>query len=199
MNYIKVNDIDDLIKKESISTIFLDIDGVVLESVEAMCQLLNNKYRTTVKSVDIKSWNFNEIKSDLTSEEIENLFNDPRFFEIVRVYRGIGKFIDKYRDKIIFLTKGNIENISQKHELFRLSMFKNIPIIGLPLNISKGFINMRYKGQSLFIDDCSQNLIDSNADIKILFKEFDNDAEWQKNWNGMVINSWIINVKKQKE
>lgn len=53
-------------------------------------------------------------------------------------------------NKIIFLTKGNIENISQKHELFRLSMFKNIPIIGLPLNISKGFINMRHKGQSLF-------------------------------------------------
>lgn len=54
MNYTTiVNDIENLIKEESISTIFLNMNGVVLESVEAMCQLLNNKYRTTVKSVDI--------------------------------------------------------------------------------------------------------------------------------------------------
>lgn len=186
---INVKDIEQMIEDENISSIFLDIDGVVIDSVRAMCQLLNEKYDTNCKPINITSWNFNEVKPNLTSEEIEDLFNDKRFFDIVKVYNGVGEFINKYRNKIIFLTKGGIENISGKHELFRLNMFNNIPIIGLPLNISKGLINMQYKGKSLFIDDCSQNLIDSNADIKIMMKEYDG-CEWQQNWSGYVMKGW---------
>jgi hypothetical protein len=190
MTYINVNDIEQMIETENISTIFLDVDGVVIDSVGAIVRILNGKYGTKCKSSDITSWNFNEIKSDLTSEEIEDIFNDEEFFNIVLFYDGVFNFIGKYRNKIIFLTKGNHENISHKNILFNSVGLSDVPLIGLPLSISKGWINMRRKGKSLFIDDCSQNLIDSNADIKIMMKEHENDAEWQIGWNGLKMKGW---------
>jgi len=191
MTYINVNDVEQMIEDENISTIFLDVDGVVIDSVRAMCQLLNEKYGTNCKPIDITSWNFQNIKSDLTSEEIEDLFSNNKFFDIVGFYQGVFKFIHKHHHKIIFLTKGNTENIANKRKLFdSIYGLSNIPLIGLPLNISKGWINMNYKGRSLFIDDCSQNLIDSNADVEIMMKEYDNDTDWQRNWDGYIMKGW---------
>jgi len=190
MTYINVNDIEQMIEDENISTIFLDVDGVVIDSVRAMCQLLNKIYGTNCTPVDITSWNFSEVKPDLTSGEIEDLFNNDKFFNIVLFYDKVFKFINKYRNKIIFLTRGNARNILQKRNMFDYYGLNNIPIIGLPLNVSKGWINMGYKGRSLFIDDCSQNLIDSNADVKIMMKEYDNDTDWQRNWDGFIMKGW---------
>ena len=189
MTYINVNDIEQMIESENISTIFLDVDGVVIDSVRAMCKLLNEKYNTNCKPIDITSWNFQNVKSDLTSEEIEDLFNNDEFFNIVLFYDKVFNFINKYRNKIIFLTKGNQRNILQKRNMFDRYGLNNIPLIGLPLNISKGYINMGYNGRSLFIDDCSQNLIDSNADVKIMMKEYDG-CEWQRNWDGFIMKGW---------
>lgn len=186
---INVKDIEQMIEDENISSIFLDIDGVVIDSVKEICRVLNNKYGTSCKPSDITSWTFKNIKSDITSEEVEDLFNDAEFFEEVEFYRMVYPFIVRHKDKITFITKGGCENISGKRKLFDDVRFNDIPIIGLPLNVSKGLINMQYKGKSLFIDDCSQNLIDSNADVKIMMKEYDG-CEWQQNWSGYVMKGW---------
>ena len=60
---------------------------------------------------------------------------------------------------------------------------------GLYLNENKGDINM---SSSLFIDDCVNNLNESNAKYKIMFKEYNDnrEREWQKGWNGLVMYNW---------
>ena len=50
---------------------------------------------------------------------------------------------------------------------------------------------MQYNGRSLFIDDCTTNLIDSNANLKVQFKPSDVDTEWSRDWNGMVVKNWL--------
>ena len=190
MTYINVKDIEQMIKSENISTIFLDADGVIIQSVRAMCELFNMIYDVHLEPIQITSWNFNEYKSDMTADEVESLFENPKFFDLVKVYDGVLKFINRHKDKIIFLSKGTTLNGSRKREYFDELGLADIPLIMLPLNISKGWINMGYKGRSLFIDDCSQNLIDSNAEIKILMKEYDNDADWQRNWDGFIMKGW---------
>ena len=171
--------------------IFLDVDGVLLDSISSMVRLLNEKHGTNAKSSDIVSWNFNEVKSDLTTKDIEDLFNNPKFFEIVEFYDGAIEFLTKYRHKIILFSKGNCDNIKHKREFFDAYGFSDITLIGFPLNISKGFLDMQYNGRSLFIDDCTTNLIDSNANLKVQFKPSDTDTEWSRNWNGMVIKNWL--------
>ena len=45
---------------------------------------------------------------------------------------------------------------------------------------------------SIFIDDSTDNLIDSNSDFRVQFREFNDqkEREWQKGWGGLVMYQW---------
>ena len=187
-----VQDIDDFIETNHITKIFLDVDGVIFASCDSIIQILNERYGGNFKGSDVTSWDFKCCYPNMTSEEIEDTFNDPKFFDIVKPIDGALEFMDRYRDKIILVTKANIENYAHKRKWFDDRGF-NIPMIALPLNVSKSLVNMNsIDGWSLFIDDSTNNLNDSNADYKIQFREYNDDKEraWQKDWDGLVMYNW---------
>ena len=185
-----IKDIDSFITDMEIDKIFLDIDGVIFHSCQAMIDILNERYDGNFDGSDVTSWNFQCCYRGMTSEEIESMFNNGLFFKVVKPIDGALEFMDRYRDKIILVTKANIENYALKRKWFDDRGFKDIPMIALPLNVSKGFINMdNINEYSLFIDDSTQNLIDCNADYKVQMREYcdDKEREWQKGWNGLVM------------
>ena len=190
-----IKDIDSFIKDNNITHIFIDIDGVIFHSCQAMIDILNERYGGNFDGSDVTSWNFQCCYPNMTSEEIEDTFNDPKFFDIVKPIDGALKFMDRYRDKIILVTKANVENYAHKRKWFDDRGF-NIPMIALPLNVSKGFIDMqnctRLYNYSLFIDDSTNNLQETNADYNIMFKEYNDqkEREWQKGWDGLVMYQW---------
>ena len=188
-----IKDIDSFIKDNNITHIFIDIDGVIFHSCQAMIDILNERYGGNFDGSDVTSWNFQCCYPNMTSEEIEDTFNDPKFFDIVKPIDGALEFMNRYRDKIILVTKANIENYAHKRKWFDDRGF-NIPMIALPLNVSKSLVNMNSIDEySLFIDDNTQNLIDSNSDFKVQFREYqsNNDKrEWVKDWDGMVLYKW---------
>lgn len=187
-----IKDIDSFITDMEIDKIFLDIDGVIFHSCQAMIDILNERYGGNFDGSDVTSWNFQCCYRGMTSEEVESIFNNGLFFKIVKPIDGALEFMDRYRDKIILVTKANIENYALKRKWFDDRGF-NMPIIALPLNVSKGFINMNNINEySLFIDDSTQNLIDCNADYKVQMREYcdDKEREWQKGWNGLVMYKW---------
>lgn len=191
-----IENIDDFIKENNITRLFLDIDGVIFASCDAIVEILNERYKTNFQGSDICSWNFQCCYPNMTSEEIEDTFADPRFFEIVKPIKGALEFMDRYRDKIILVTKANVENYAHKRKWFDDRNFADIPIIALPLNVSKGFIDMQnctgFYNYSLFIDDSTNNLQETNADYNIMFKEYNDqkEREWQKGWDGLVMYQW---------
>lgn len=191
-----IKDIDNFIKENNITHIFLDIDGVIFHSCQAMIDILNERYGGNFDGSDVTSWNFQCCYHNMTSEEIEDVFNDPKFFDIVRPIDGALEFMDRYRDKIILVTKANIENYAHKRKWFDDRNFDDIPIIALPLNISKGFIDMQnctgLYGHSLFVDDSVNNLQEVNADFCVMFKEYNDqkEREWQKCWDELVMYRW---------
>ena len=188
-----IKDIDSFIKDNNITHIFIDIDGVIFHSCQAMIDILNERYGGNFDGSDVTSWDFQCCYSNMTSEEIEDTFNDPKFFDIVKPIDGALEFMDRYRNKIILVTKANFENYAHKRKWFDDRGF-NIPMIALPLNVSKSLVNMNSIDEySLFIDDNTQNLIDSNSDFKVQFREYqsNNDKrEWVKDWDGMVLYKW---------
>lgn len=196
---IEVKDIDKFIKDRNIGTIFLDMDGVLLKSCDCICDLLRDCERlyTDVTGRDIFTWNFKEafeedaemrgdeypLSDEYMSFVIEKLFESEEFFNRVKFIDGAIDFLKKYKDKTICVTKSNIKNLDGKVQLFKDLDLGDIPIIGMPLDISKGFINMQYgKGNSLFIDDCAVNLIESNADYKIQFREYNDEQNDKRKW-----------------
>lgn len=188
-----IKDIDKFIINNNISAIFCDIDGVLWHSCQAIIDILNEKYGGNFTGSDVTNWNVNCCYPETTEEEVEGVFNNPKFFEIVKPVDGALKFLDRYRDKIILVTKASIENYARKRKWFDDRNFADITIIALPLNVSKGFINMdNIDEYSLFIDDSTQNLIDCNADYKVQMREYydDKEREWQKDWDGLVMYQW---------
>ena len=191
-----IDNIYDFIENKNITKIFIDIDGVIFHSCQAMIDILNERYGGNFDGSDVTSWNFQCCYPNMTSEEIEDTFNDPKFFDIVKPIDGALEFMDRYRDKIILVTKANIENYAHKRKWFDDRGFKDAPMIALPLNVSKGFIDMQnctgFYNYSLFIDDSTNNLQETNADYNIMFKEYNDqkEREWQKGWDGLVMYQW---------
>lgn len=190
-----IKDIDSFITDNEIDKIFLDIDGVIFHSCQAMIDILNERYGGNFDGSDVTSWNFQCCYRGMTSEEVESIFDNGLFFKIVKPIDGALEFMNRHRDKIIIVTKANIENYALKRKWFDDRGFKDIPMIALPLNVSKGFINMQCTGlyhYSLFIDDSTNNLQETNADYDIMFKEYNDkkEREWQKGWDGLVMYQW---------
>lgn len=188
-----MKNIDNFIKDNNITLIFLDVDGVIFHSCQAMIDILNERYDGNFDGSDVTSWNFQCCYPNMTSEEIEDTFNDPKFFDIIKPIDGALEFMERYRDKIILVTKASIENYTHKRKWFDDRNFADIPIIALPLNVSKSLINMdNIHEYSLFIDDSTQNLIDSNADFGVQMREYcdEKEREWQKGWDEMVMYNW---------
>ena len=168
--------------------IFLDIDGVLFATNDAMCEILNKKYDMRHKGCEVTNWNYDDLYP-VTEKEVDDLFESKEFFRKVKFVKGAKRFLTKYRDKIIVVTKCSQMNYARKRIYFDKAGFSDIPIIPLDFKMSKGIINMR---SCLFVDDCTYNLKESNARWKIMFMEYNDgrDRSWQQKWKGDRLYRW---------
>lgn len=182
--------------KSKPTTLYLDVDDVVLNSCETTIDIINEKYRKplglpakTIK--DLKDWGFKSIYKDITSEELNEIFCSREFWDRVTIkstfYSLISSGILKNYE-IIFVTKGNDRNISYKEKLFR-KVFGGIleyELISIPCHVDKSTIDM---AGGIQVDDNFRNLIHTNAALKILvtngletnfnnaYRSIDNDSD----------------------
>ena len=185
-----ISDIEKFIDYVNVKHIYLDVDGVLIHSCQAICDILNEDKGTNFTGNQVLSWNFKEICPDLTDGDIELLFADDRFFKYVQWIKGAREFIERHENDITIVTKGTYQNIFRKMLFFNRYDMKVI-IKGLPLDMSKGEIDM---SDGMFIDDCTKNLIESNAKYKVQFLEYNDELneqrEWIKGFNGYKIYKW---------
>lgn len=173
---------------EKANKVFLDADGVLLATNEAMTKILNRRYDKDYTGADVMDWNYTDLYPTC-SEEVEEIFNSAELFRNITFVKGARKYLTKYKEKIIIVTKSDFRNYLHKRLWFNNHGFKDVPIIPLGLNMSKSLINM--KG-GLFIDDCAYNLKESNATYKLMFMEYNDGKErsWQKGYKGGKITEW---------
>ena len=185
-----VRNINRFITTTKPNRIYIDVDGVIWHSYQAVCDVMNKRFNTNVNGNDILSWNFKELGLDLTDEDIDCIFGDYYFFKCVKWINGAFEFILNHKDNITIVTKGTFLNLSRKMDIFK-ELNLDIVMCGLPLNSSKGEINME---GGLLIDDCTNNLNESNATHKIQFLEYNdnnnNIREWTKDWKGLKMYHW---------
>ena len=110
--------IKQFIEENNIDKIYLDVDGVLIHSCQAICDIINEDEGTNFTGDQVLSWNFKEICSDLTDNDIELLFADDRFFKYVQWIKGAKEFIKCHENNIIIVTKGTYQNIFRKIDFF---------------------------------------------------------------------------------
>lgn len=171
------------------NTIFLDFDNTIVESNKKIIDILNKKYNISKTEEDLNDYNFNSIYP-ITFDEKISIFESDEFYNQLEFKPGVLEFLDKYNKyfNIIIISKGTKNNLIKKKKWLNKNLpgYKFIGIEGQSFN--KGKINMKH---SIQIDD-NFDCLKTNAELKILYKSF-NNYPWQEpneNYEYIAVNTW---------
>lgn len=165
---------------------YVDFDETLVQSTKAVLSILNKKYGTNFKPTDVKKWDYSDCFPNMNIEYIEKIFESDEFFENLEFIEGAKEWLENHLEDVTIITKGSLKNIIQKVTFFEKQNINIKSFIGLSLDKSKRHIDMT---NNVFIDDVSENLNESNATYKILFRNIPN-VDWNKDWKGKVITKW---------
>src|SRR5574344_534405 len=177
--------------------LFLDFDGTIVNTIKSITDLYNDDFEfyDGFKPLTwdmVNTWNFSEC-SCTTPEYINEYFNQKRFFDNLDCFDNSFEIIDLLRMtlKITIVSTGDTPNLRIKEKWIKDKM-PYCKFIGVDLNKykDKSHIDMR---NSIFIDDCEDNLKTSNASLKICFGD---EHPWNKNWDGIRAYNWYEIYKK---
>lgn len=179
---------------------FIDFDGVMVDTVEAIVDLYNEDFRYYSKFEeihwkDINTWDFKECNC-ASKEYIDTYFNQQRFFDRLINMPGVRLAINELWDKydITVVSHGYSPNLRLK-QIWLENHYPGIKFEGINLKqySDKSHIDMR---GGVFIDDSSRNLITSNADVKICFGDL---RSWNECWGGLRAKHWMEVMDMIKE
>ena len=185
-------------KKKKIK-LFIDADDTILESSKAFIDIVNQQDNINPPKIyeELRDWKYRSLFPYMTNERIFEIYDSEEFFNIVKLNADFESFYLKHENDFEWniVTKGHKSNIEHKHKYFK----KHLPkakVIGCRFNsmeeqnFDKSHIDMDYGIQ---IDDRTDCLIGSNANIKILFKN-NRDFYWNRtdmsNEPLYIMNSW---------
>ena len=161
-------------------TIYWDVDDVILNSSEVAINIINNKYNKVneksnfknKKFEDIKDWGLKSIWRGINKDIIQEIFESDDFWNQIKIREEFKKTFDSiytYYNHIL-VTKGTVCNHDRKSSFLINDTYMSEKEWGYKCikdNQSKNIINMK---NGIFIDDNIENLITTNARIKILLK-----------------------------
>ena len=168
------------VKSRQRQKVYWDIDDVILNTTEAMVELINNKYRIPnylkpKTREECKDWDFKGLWRPLTKEQQIELFESHKFWDIVTIkpefYNIVQSgILDEYDN--IFVTKGSVYNLFRKKEFLYdevdiKDIFRKFGFIGIADEEDKSSIDM---SNGIQIDDNYSNLRNTKSKIKILLK-----------------------------
>ena len=171
-------------------TVYVDFDNTIVESNQRVIEILNERYGLSKTEDDLVDYGYKSI-APITEEEKLSIFSSDDFFSNLRFKSDFLKVLNKYSDKVKFIitTKGTEENLKKKKEWVKDNIPCDIGFVGMNNDsLSKKQVDM---AGSIQIDDCTDAL-DTNAEIKILYKDGHNFS-WQSNYdntNILVVNTW---------
>lgn len=151
--------------------LFIDFDDTIVNSSNIIVNILNQRYNKHYTYHDVNRWDYSDIFPSINPIDITELFDSEEFFRqaMFNFYPNVESFIRRnlnYRD-ITVVSCGMATNLYLKEKFLNDVFGKDVKFIGIESSeMGKQSVNM--KG-AILIDDHEDNLISSNADLKILF------------------------------
>ena len=183
-------------------TLFIDVDGTVINSLSAMCIWYNHAYQfhpnfKPAISSEIYEWNAGGQMPLLQKGDIELMFASDLFFQVVEPIKNSREVIERLTatDEFdcVFASIGSSANIGNKTKYLE----KVFPFVSSHIMLVKNGSNVKMdktilNGEgTVLIDDHIDNLKTARVTYPILFKENGIDKEWNQGWNGLIATSWL--------
>ena len=176
--------------------LILDFDNTICDTTRAMIRSMNPYIKDSSKKVPENKlaycWSFEDIFPSTHLRYVDILFNSKQLFDNMELFPNVYNVLKDLHDKgveIYICTIGSYKNIKLKlnflHE--NLPFVDVIPIAQNNIVMNKAIINME---NSVFIDDNTDCLNSSNADVKIVYRHENFVTERNNVWNGYVSTSW---------
>ena len=174
--------------------LFLDFDGVIADTVDAVCELyrqdfaLYDKYQA-VQPHEINTWKFKEC-SLLPEGLLHQYFKQHRFFDVLK---PMDAFCNRHIDlleqmyDLSICTVGDSQNIKGKKIWLDLYLMPTTLYELIPVDPDDGGKSKVDMSDGILVDDRADNLRTSNASIKICFGEV---KGWNSDWNGLRCKDW---------
>lgn len=186
-------------------TIYWDVDDVLLNSSQAIIDIINKKYGTSKNLSNLKDWTYRSIIRDMNKEKVQAMYASDDFWNRVEFIDGILEIFNKLGDRYnhAIITHGREDNQLRKkqylfnHKVFGKYLRNNVGYHEIPNHMKKSSVDM---SGAIQIDDNCNNLIDTNAKVKILFKN-DIDTNYNTNYGefGGINNLYIVNTVEELE
>lgn len=189
--------------------LYVDVDGVLIQSVKRLCDILNTRYNKSVNWRDVKRWDLVDCYPTST-QEIEEIFDGGNFWCYIEDYimpdskEALAILSETYN--IVAVSIGSFQNICFKTEFLKqhFPMIKEFVALAKEgtLKMNKSLVNMGGKS-NYFIDDVLSNIKSSNCENKILFSELGLKTEWN-GYSDNTVGCWtevldiIQNNRKEK-
>ena len=162
-------------------TIYLDVDDVLLDSSQAVINILNKRYNLNKTFDDLEDWGYRSIYRLLKKEEVSEIYESEEFWTSVKPNQAILKILEDCENdpdgiwqqyNWILLTKGSRKSLEKKlNYLNTIPFFKRNELkwryLGLGHGEKKESVHMLGRIQ---IDDNYSFLNRTDADLKILIK-----------------------------
>ena len=167
--------------------IIIDLDNTIINSPLTIINLHNKlnpnkQYQYT----DELNWNFSPIiKSKEELSELFMLFDNPSFYDEVKIYDGAIEFINELAksNKVIICSKHNENRKPISTEWIKRAM-PNVELVFVDSFEQKGNL---FPNAFAVIDDRIDSLDSFNNNlIKICFGNY----SWNKEWEGLKFDNW---------
>lgn len=176
--------------------LILDFDNTLVNTTKAMIKSMNPYIKDVAQKVDENKlayyWSFSDIFPSTHLRYVDILFNSKQLFDNMELFPNVFNVLEDLHNKgvqIYICTIGSYKNIKLKldwlHE--NIPFVDVIPIAQNNIAMNKAIINME---NCVFIDDNTDCLNSSNADIKIVYRHDGYMTQRNNVWNGYVSTSW---------
>ena len=179
--------------------IYWDVDDVILNTSEVAIDIINRRYldEDQYKTFeDRKDWGLKSIWRGMNKQIAKEIFESDDFWNSVKVKEEFKKVFDSIEDKYEhkLVTKGTECNHDRKQQFLINDTYmkdKQWDYICVGDDEDKNIVNM---SNGIFIDDKLENLVVTNARIKILLKNgIDTNYNTPRGKNAVVDNLYVVN------
>lgn len=177
--------------------LFIDFDDTIIETMRTYCRVYNflyqfNKNYKFADYTKVTQWDFSDV-CPLTIEDPNEIFESPLFFNTATLQPNANEILKELNKKyeLYIVTIGTPRNIELKARWIgkRLPFIDNLILLyNKEIKMDKSIIDM---SGGILIDDHINNLHSSNAQMKVCFNGSGRELPWNKNWKGIMVNTWI--------
>ena len=172
--------------------IWIDVDGTLVNTNKRATEYLNKKFNKQYTEDDVWWYDYTKLYTEAVAEDVINMFKDTAFYDDIPQMELACDVINQRRDSELFkfniITCGTQENLLNKYNWIMDNIRGDIAIRGLLQPTKKG---LDLSG-CILIDDEMVNLRETNASIKVLFRNY-KEREYNrpyKNEDIYIVDDW---------